>query len=818
MTWVPMIREALGVVSALLLLVSCTPPPLSGDGGRRCASDLECDDGYFCNGAERCDPGALLPEPSGCVPGDPPCPLACDEDRLACTSCEVADADGDGSDARACGGEDCDDAEAGIHPGAAEVCNGRDEDCDGTSDEDLSPLYLDRDGDGWGDVATPLSPCSAVPGLSMNAGDCDDTRSDLHPEQLELCNGVDDDCSGAVDDGLPETLCALAGAEARCEAGSCTLERCLEGRGDCNGLSIDGCETSLETSENCNACGARCTSEDGLAYCTAGGCVLSVCLADHHLCDGACVSRFDVRSCADRCTPCEEPEAHGTATCSGYDCRIVCEPGYRYVETPEGHPTCGWERVEVTSITSPQGPMTRSGAAYSLEVGADVGAVSLVVNVTPAGEASVLIGDVPASVGAPSPQVPVLPGLNLLWVRVRSTGGWLTEVPVYVAREDGVVRSELRFPGEAGLGATVALSGDRLALGRESGGDVTLATFDGAAFVRTATIVSPSGEPVLFGQTLALSGDLLAVRSLEGPGVVYVFRAVGATWSLEATLGPPSPDANDAFGASLAWVGGALAVGCPGDDSGASGVDGDPSDDAMSNAGAVYLFRPSAGTWTLDAFIKPLEPRPDAGFGESLAAEGDRLLVGAPGDPWIGADGAMRYGGAYLFSRSTGTWRQTSILRAAEPSIGDWGFARAVALSPHFVAVGHLSRQQVLVYLEGSAVPEVLRLANAAYDDQFGAFLTAYEDRLLVGAPGHDGGPRGPGDRSVDSAGAAYLFRFAGGVLTERLYLVPALPVPGASFGRSLALDGRFAVVGAPSLASASSLRSDGGAHLFRLP
>ncbi|PKN56669.1 MAG: hypothetical protein CVU56_14935 [Deltaproteobacteria bacterium HGW-Deltaproteobacteria-14] len=102
--------------------------------------------------------------------------------------------------------DDCDDANPFIHPGGAEVCNGLDDDCDGSTDEGVtgqcSPFYKDLDHDGWG--RTDDSQCLCAPDgdyTSTRPGDCDDARTDIYPFAEELCNGgVDDDCDGQTDE------------------------------------------------------------------------------------------------------------------------------------------------------------------------------------------------------------------------------------------------------------------------------------------------------------------------------------------------------------------------------------------------------------------------------------------------------------------------------------------------------------------------------------------------------------------------------------------------------------------------------------------
>jgi len=98
---------------------------------------------------------------------------------------------------------DCDDGDAQVYPGHGEFCNGVDDDCDGTIDEDAvdgNEGFVDADGDKVGDSSQPLVSCT-VPGWSPVGGDCDDADPTRSPAFTESCNGIDDDCTGAIDDG-----------------------------------------------------------------------------------------------------------------------------------------------------------------------------------------------------------------------------------------------------------------------------------------------------------------------------------------------------------------------------------------------------------------------------------------------------------------------------------------------------------------------------------------------------------------------------------------------------------------------------------------
>ena len=100
---------------------------------------------------------------------------------------------------------DCNDTVGAINPAATEVCDGVDNNCVGGIDEGVqTTYYADTDGDGYGDSSDSIQACSAPADYVENNDDCDDTNEDINPGIIEICNGLDDNCDGVVDEGFDD--------------------------------------------------------------------------------------------------------------------------------------------------------------------------------------------------------------------------------------------------------------------------------------------------------------------------------------------------------------------------------------------------------------------------------------------------------------------------------------------------------------------------------------------------------------------------------------------------------------------------------------
>lgn len=385
---------------------------------------------------------------------------------------------------------------------------------------------------------------------------------------------------------------------------------------------------------------------------------------------------------------------------------------------------------------------------------------------------------------------------------------------------------------------------------------------------------SNTGELDYFGWSVAVSGDTVVVGAyLEGSdatgingnqannsarasGAAYVFTRTGTTWTQQAYLKASNTEGDDYFGHSVAVAGDTVVVGAPGEDSNATGVNGDQTDNSALQAGAAYVFTRVGTTWTQQAYLKASNGGEVDGFGSSVAVSGDTVVVGAPYEASnaIGINGnggdnsAFQAGAAYVFTRNGKTWTQQAYLKASNTDAGD-RFGYSAAVSGDTVGVGadlessyatgvngdqanNFSTQSGAVYVftrSGTTWTQqtYLKASNTGGNDQFGWSVAVSDNTMVVGARNEDSnGFNGNQDNnSARDSGAAYVFKRSGTTWTQKAYLKASNARASDYFGTSVAVSGGTIVVGAygeDSNATGvnggqadSSAMDSGGAYIF---
>ncbi len=247
----------------LLLVLACTKSNISDSG--QIAEDLDRDDDGWQN-EDDCQPDDSTIHPAAeetCDGLDNDCDEVIDEDVQ---NTFYADTDDDGygdpdAPLEACGrpagyaltGNDCDDSSADIYPGAAEICNDLDDDCDEEIDEDVKTTWwADVDTDGFGDPETETEACEAPDGHVSIADDCDDTDATSFPGGTEVCDEADNDCDGTVDEDVTTTYWADADTDGYGDSDlpteACSLPTgYAEIDGDCDDAAEDDYPGATET-------------------------------------------------------------------------------------------------------------------------------------------------------------------------------------------------------------------------------------------------------------------------------------------------------------------------------------------------------------------------------------------------------------------------------------------------------------------------------------------------------------------------------------------------------------------------------------------
>jgi hypothetical protein len=323
-----------------------------------------------------------------------------------------------------------------------------------------------------------------------------------------------------------------------------------------------------------------------------------------------------------------------------------------------------------------------------------------------------------------------------------------------------------------------------------------------------------------FGYSVAVSGDTVVVGATGESGLAYeagaayVFVRSGTSWSQQAYLKASNPDFEDLFGFSVAVSGDTVVVGAPYEDSSATGVNGNESDNSAPDSGAAYVFVRSGTTWSQQAYLKASTTNMFDSFGESVALSGNTVVVGAPVQDSAGA--------AYVFVRTGITWNQQAYLKGSNTEYMD-AFGTSVAVSDNTLVVGApdedskakgVNGDDTDNSVDGSGAAFVfirngtswsqqayLKASNTDAQDKFGLSVSVSSDTVAVGALWEASNATGvngdQNDNSAESAGAAYVFTRSEATWSQQAYLKASNTDAHDWFGYSVAVSGDTLAVGA---------------------
>jgi len=314
-----------------------------------------------------------------------------------------------------------------------------------------------------------------------------------------------------------------------------------------------------------------------------------------------------------------------------------------------------------------------------------------------------------------------------------------------------------------------------------------------AALGATAGHRSPpavsAAVPGLGSATAAGSQMMLTQASRQLRAAVRSALARGGTAAgavAQAKLLPRDAGARNTFGVSIAVSGTTALVG-------ATTANGGPG----AGTGAAYVFVKGPAGWTQQAKLAASDPAGTAkeNFGFSVALDGDTAVIGAPNRGAFPGDPFGQVGAAYVYQRSGTKWSQQAILTQPTPGrTGDFfGFSAAISGGTVLVGAAGVGFNAGAVYeyvRSGARWPETAQFAGSdtGPGDGFGWDVALSGGTALIGAPRN----------SLASPGAAYVFADTGSGFAQRAELAPPDSQGGNLFGRSVALSGRTALVGAP--------------------
>ena len=346
------------------------------------------------------------------------------------------------------------------------------------------------------------------------------------------------------------------------------------------------------------------------------------------------------------------------------------------------------------------------------------------------------------------------------------------------------------------FGRAVALDGDFALIGAPFNDEA--AADAGAVYVfnRQAGVwtqiqkLTPAGAGDLFGWAIAMDGQTAIIGAKgDAAGAAYVFAWDGTVWAQQKKLTPSDGNSDDEFGYSVDISGNTIIIGARNNDQAME-------TETVTNAGAAYIFAYDGSAWQEEAKLLANDFAASDFFGESVATDGARAVIGAAGDD----DKGSSSGSAYVFVFSGTAWSQQQKLTAADGANRD-GFGISAALNGTQLLIGAKDRDEqdtdsgavYIFQLSGGTwtLQQKLVASDGGYGYNFGSSVCLVNGFAVVGASGATG--------ATSNTGAVYTFAGNGSTWQQRTKVTASDGGAYDYFGFSLSSDGVTALIGAYS-------------------
>jgi len=348
----------------------------------------------------------------------------------------------------------------------------------------------------------------------------------------------------------------------------------------------------------------------------------------------------------------------------------------------------------------------------------------------------------------------------------------------------------LAADGEGGdhFGIEVSISGDYAIIGSAcdddlgvDSGSAYIFNWNGTGWIQQQKLNAADGlAGDWYGCAVSICGDYAIVGARYGDsnivdsGTAYIYYRDGANWVQQAKLFAEDAFSGSCFGTSV-------------------GID---SDKAIVGAlcdiggGSSYIYRRDGTRWSQEKKLMAQDTAPGDAFGRSVAILADKSIVGA--------DGYDNGGVAYIFKWDGSDWVQEQKLTAEDRDPYDW-FGRSVSMAADRIIVGSYgdddkgtdSGSAYIYHWDGTSwvLQQKLTAEDGSAKDGFGYSVSLHGDYVIIGAYCDD-------DKGEDS-GSAYIFRWDGTNWIQQLKLTAADGDSQDWFGRSVAINGTKAIIGA---------------------